>query len=79
MPQTLYIVTYPAGGGTPSNVQIVAGQNASGVAALASGALDVSATGTVSVPVTGVVTSNVLAILHQDFSNNNSNILTRTL
>jgi hypothetical protein len=31
--QILYIVTYSAGGGTPSNVQIVAGQNASGAAA----------------------------------------------
>lgn len=33
MPQILYIVTYPAGSGTPSNAQIVAGQNASGTAA----------------------------------------------
>jgi hypothetical protein len=33
MPQTLYIVTYPAGTGTPSNVQIVAGQQFSGAAA----------------------------------------------
>jgi len=31
--QTLYIVTYPAGTGLPSNTQIVAGQNASGAAA----------------------------------------------
>jgi hypothetical protein len=75
----VFWVVYASGGSTPSAAQIIAGQNASGVAALASGVLDVSATGTVSVPVTGVVTSNVLAILHQDFSNNNSNILTRTL
>jgi len=33
MPQTLYIVTYPAGTGTPSNAQIVAGQQFSGAAA----------------------------------------------
>jgi hypothetical protein len=31
--QTLFVVTYPAGGGTPSNVQIVAGQQYSGAAA----------------------------------------------
>jgi hypothetical protein len=33
MPQTLYIVTYPAGTGTPSDAQIVAGQQYSGAAA----------------------------------------------
>lgn len=75
----VFWVVYASGGSTPSAAQILAGQNASGVAALASGALDVSATGTVTVPATGVASTNVLAILHQDFSNNNSNILTRTL
>lgn len=75
----VFWVVYDSGGSTPSAAQILAGQNASGVAALASGALDVSATGTVTVPVTGVASTNVLAILHQDFGNNNSNILTRTL
>ena len=75
----VFWVVYASGGSTPSAAQILAGQNASGVAALASGALDVSATGTVTVPTTGVASANVLAILHQDFGNNNSNILTRTL
>ena len=75
----MFWVVYASGGSTPSAAQILAGQNASGVAALASGALDVSATGTVTVPVTGVASTNVLAILHQDFGNNNSNILTRTM
>lgn len=75
----VFWVVYASGGSTPSAAQILAGQNASGVAALASGALDVPATGTVTVPVTGVASTNVLAILHQDFGNNNSNILTRTL
>jgi hypothetical protein len=75
----VFWVVYASGGSTPSAAQILAGQNSSGAAALASGALDVTATGTVSVPITGAATSNVLAILHQDFSNNNSNILTRTL
>lgn len=75
----VFWVAYASGGSTPSAAQILAGQNASGVAALASGALDVSATGTVTVPTTGVASTNVLAILHQDFGNNNSNILTRTL
>jgi len=37
MPQTLYIVTYPAGTGTPSDIQIVAGQQFSGAAASWSG------------------------------------------
>jgi hypothetical protein len=33
MAQVLYIVTYPAGTGTPSNAQIVAGQDSTGAAA----------------------------------------------
>jgi hypothetical protein len=75
----VFWVVYASGGGTPSAAQILAGQNALGVAALKSGELDVTATGTVTVPVTGIAATNIIAILHQDFSNNNSNILTRTL
>lgn len=75
----VFYVVYASGGGTPSAAQIIAGQNALGVAALKSDVLDVSATGTVTVPLTGIAATNIIAILHQDFSNNNSNILTRTL
>src|SRR5574340_1674262 len=46
MAVNLYWVVYANGGGTPSGAQVVAGQNASGVAALASGSVAYTAAGT---------------------------------
>ena len=75
----LFWVTYPTGGATPSAAQIVAGQNSAGAAAPASGALDVSASGTVTLPVTFSSLTDIVAVIHQDFSNNNSNVLSRVV
>jgi hypothetical protein len=75
----VFWVTYPTGGATPSAAQIVAGQNSAGAAAPASGALDVSASGTVTLPVTFSSLTDIVAVFHQDFSNNNSNVLSRVV
>jgi hypothetical protein len=75
----LFWVTYPTGGATPSAAQIVAGQNSAGAAAPASGASDVSASGTVTLPITFSSLTDIVAVVHQDFGNNNSNVLSRVV